>query len=128
MADPTITLLKTRIYLQRAIIGFLCLFAGVTGFFSIRAGRDLDTYWRHVNWVEHIVAAGERERAISRELNQTVRDLFQSLQHCACEGDLHERRRLWHQFMDLLDVEEQLARQTERLFREYERQHQGRRP
>ena len=126
--SETITRLQTRIYLQRGIIGFLCLFAGVTGFFSIRAGRDLDTYWWHVNWVERIVTTGERERAVSRELNRTVRDLFQSLQHCACEGDPDERRRLWDRFMDLLHVEEQLARQTETLFREYERQYQGRRP
>ena len=102
------------------LIGFLVLLAATGWVIAIKAGRDLDTYWWHLQWVQRAVAAGQQERDLRGQLHDTLRELFQSFEHCRCQGDIEARNRLWHRFLDLLDAEERLAKETDRLFEAYQ--------
>ncbi len=121
MLQPSKSSIRTRLYLQRILIGLFFLLALSGWLVAIQAGRHLDAYWRHVHWVQRLAAAGERERALQEELHQTLASLFEALEDCECRGDAARGRELWRHFTALLDREARQAAHTRQLLADYER-------
>ena len=112
--------LRQRIFVLRILLGLLLVLALLGWTFAVRAGKDLDTYWWHLQWVQRLMDAGQRERQLHQRLNHTVGELFQALEHCRCDGDPEARNQLWVRFLDLLEQETRLSQHSDRLFRDYE--------
>lgn len=119
--NRTFSNLRARLYIQRILIGILFPLALAGWLLAIQAGGHLDTYWRHVHWVQRLVAAGQRERSLQEEIHQTLAALFDALELCECRGDAERGRALWFHFTELLERETQLAAQTRQLLADEQR-------
>lgn len=111
-------MLRDQQYIQRTLIGFLFLMASGGWFFAIRAGNDLDDYWQQLNWTQRVLSVELQETNSRREVQNTIRALFESLETCDCAGDVGKQQELWKLFLAQLEREEELARQIDVLLKE----------
>ncbi len=110
--------MNDKIYIQRALIGLFFLAACSGWYFAIRAGSDLDIYWGQLNWTQRLLSLELQETQVRREAQQTVRALFESMEACACTGDVGRQKELWSAFLSLLEKEEMLAGQIDQILKE----------
>lgn len=114
--------LWTRLYIQRGLTGLSLILAVALGFFVGKAGRDLDTYYFHLNWVQRLQAQLLAENEMARRTANQVITLFDGLQRCRCEGEAESLDLAYNQFLDLVEAQLKEKEQTQALLREFETQ------